>query len=95
MTEDHWLLRQDLAAWEPPLHALGLRPPAAWSAHRQWHLQDKHIRAARVNHANSQIAMQIWLMLTMSAIFLVPALLVSVWFAGLYPGSPYRERLYT
>ena len=34
-------------------------------------------------------------MLTMSAIFLVPALLVSVWFAGLFPASPYRDRLYT
>lgn len=35
--------------------------------------------------------MQIWMMLAMSAILVVPAMLVGTWFAGLYPVSPYRD----
>ena len=40
-------------------------------------------------------AAQVWLTLTMSVILLLPALLVSFWFAGLYPASPYGGRVVT
>ena len=41
------------------------------------------------------IAVQVWLTVTMSSIFVLPALLVSIWFAGLFPAAPYRTRVYT
>ena len=49
------------------------------------------MRAAQGAPSEFHIAVQVWLTLAMSAILILPALLISSWFAGLYPVSPYRE----
>ena len=38
-------------------------------------------------------AVQIWLMLVMSVILVLPAILISIYFAGALPMSPYRDTL--